>query len=153
MKVVVQRSKNSHVTVAGNIVGSIEMGLVVLLGVGEKDTESDIDYLVNKIINLRIFEDDEGKLNKSLLDLDGEVLLVSQFTLYGDTRKGRRPSFIHAAHPEKANQYYELFKKKLIGHGVKTATGIFQTDMEVHIINDGPVTILIDTDEQKGENK
>ena len=127
------------------------MGLVVLLGVGKNDTEQDIDYLVNKIINLRIFEDDEGKMNKSLFDVDGEILLVSQFTLYGDTKKGRRPSFINAGSPEKANEYYELFKDKLIHHGVITQTGVFQAEMEVNIVNDGPVTIIIDTEDSKQE--
>lgn len=123
------------------------MGLVVLLGVGKNDTIDDIDYLVNKIINLRIFEDDEGKMNKSLLDVDGEILLVSQFTLYGDTKKGRRPSFINASSPEKANDYYKIFKDKLIHYGILIQTGIFQADMEVNIVNDGPVTIIIDTEE------
>lgn len=149
MKIVVQRSKNSHVKVKKEIVGQIDKGLVVLLGVGKNDTLEDIDYLVNKIINLRIFEDDDGKMNRSLLDIEGEILLISQFTLYADTRKGRRPSFINAGSPEKANEYYEIFKNKLIELGIITQTGIFQSDMEVNIINDGPVTIIIDTDDCK----
>lgn len=149
MKVVIQRSKNSSVKINDEIVGSINKGLVVLLGVGKNDTIDDIDYLVNKIINLRIFEDELGKMNKSLLDVDGEILLVSQFTLYGDTKKGRRPSFINAGDQEKAKEYYEMFKDKLINIGILTQTGVFQADMEVNIVNDGPVTILIDTEENK----
>lgn len=149
MKVVLQRSKNSSVSVDNKIVGSINMGLVVFLGVGKNDTEADIDYLVNKIINLRIFEDDEGKMNKSLIDVDGEILLVSQFTLFAETKKGRRPSFINAGAPEKAILFYEIFKEKLIHHGISTKTGIFQAEMEVNIKNDGPVTIIIDTEDNK----
>jgi D-aminoacyl-tRNA deacylase len=149
MKVVLQRSKNSSVSVNNKTVGSINMGLVVLLGVGKNDTIEDIDYLVNKIINLRIFEDDEGKMNKSLVDVDGEILLVSQFTLFADTKKGRRPSFINAGSPDKAIEYYEIFKEKLIHHGITTQTGVFQAEMEVNIVNDGPVTIIIDTEETK----
>lgn len=145
MKVVLQRAKNSFVKVNEEIVGKIDKGLVILLGVGEDDTLDDIDLLTKKVINLRIFEDDEGKMNKSLLDCEGEILLVSQFTLYADTRKGRRPSFIKAGSPIKANEYYELFAEKLREFGVKVETGKFQTDMEVHIINDGPVTIILDT--------
>ncbi|KAF0091324.1 MAG: dtd [Fusobacteria bacterium] len=149
MKVVLQRSKNSSVSINNKVVGSINMGLVVLLGVGKNDTIEDIDYLVNKIINLRIFEDDEGKMNKSLIDVDGEILLVSQFTLYAETRKGRRPSFISAGSPEKAIEYYEIFKDKLIQNGIITQSGIFQAEMEVNIVNDGPVTIIIDTEDNK----
>lgn len=145
MKVVLQRAKNSFVKVNEEIVGKINKGLVILLGVGEDDTLDDIDLLAKKIVNLRIFEDDEGKMNKSLLDCEGEILLVSQFTLYADTRKGRRPSFIKAGSPIKANEYYELFVEKLREFGVKVETGKFQTDMEVHIVNDGPVTIILDT--------
>ncbi len=149
MKVVLQRSNNSSVSINNKVVGSINMGLVVLLGVGQNDTIEDIDYLVNKVINLRIFEDDEGKMNKSLIDVDGEILLVSQFTLYAETRKGRRPSFINAGSPEKANKYYEIFKEKLIHHGIRIQTGVFQAEMEVNIVNDGPVTIIIDTEDTK----
>ncbi len=149
MKVVLQRSKKSSVSINNKTVGSINMGLVVLLGVGKNDSIDDIDFLVNKIINLRIFEDDEGKLNKSLIDVDGEILLVSQFTLYADTKKGRRPSFMNAGSPEKAVEYYEIFKEQLIHHGIRTQTGVFQADMEVNITNDGPVTIIIDTEDLK----
>ncbi len=149
MKVLIQRSKNSNVKISNEIVGEITKGIVVFLGVGKNDTTKDIDYLVNKIINLRIFEDNEGKMNNSLNDIGGEVLLVSQFTLYADTKKGRRPSFIHASAPEKAKEFYELFKKKMIQQGVVVQTGVFQADMEVNIVNDGPVTIIIDTENYK----
>ena len=146
MRIIAQRAKNSFVTIEGDTVGSIESGLVLLLGVGREDTEEDIDFLVGKVVNLRIFEDGEGKMNESLLETGGEILLVSQFTLYGDTRKGRRPSFIQAAAPEKAKAFYELFRDKLEALDVRVATGVFQADMEVHIVNDGPVTILLDTE-------
>ena len=146
MRIIAQRAKNSFVTIEGETVGSIESGLVLLLGVGREDTEEDIDFLVGKVVNLRIFEDGEGKMNESLLETGGEILLVSQFTLYGDTRKGRRPSFIQAAPPEKAKAFYELFRDKLEALDVRVATGVFQADMEVHIVNDGPVTILLDTE-------
>jgi len=149
MKVVIQRSKKSNVKINNKTVGEIEKGLVVFLGVGKNDSIEDIDYLVNKIINLRIFEDDEGKMNNSLIDTNGEVLLVSQFTLYAETKKGRRPSFINAGAPDKAEEYYELFKDKLIKQGIILQTGTFQTEMEVNITNDGPVTIIIDTEDHK----
>lgn len=149
MKVVIQRSKKSNVKINNKTVGEIEKGLVVFLGVGKNDSIEDIDYLVNKIINLRIFEDDEGKMNNSLIDTNGEVLLVSQFTLYAETKKGRRPSFINAGAPDKAEEYYELFKDKLIKQGMILQTGTFQTEMEVNITNDGPVTIIIDTEDHK----
>ena len=146
MRIIAQRAKNSFVTIEGDTVGSIESGLVLLQGVGREDTEEDIDFLVGKVVNLRIFEDGEGKMNESLLETGGEILLVSQFTLYGDTRKGRRPSFIQAAPPEKAKAFYELFRDKLEALDVRVATGVFQADMEVHITNDGPVTILLDSE-------
>lgn len=149
MKVVIQRSKNSNVKINNEIVGEINNGLVILLGVGKNDTIDDIDYLVNKIVNLRIFEDADGKMNESLLDIGGEVLLISQFTLFADTKKGRRPSFINAGTAEKAKEYYEIFEDRLNQQGVLTQTGVFQAHMEVNIINDGPVTIIIDTKEDK----
>ncbi len=149
MKVVIQRSKKSSVKINNKIVGEINIGLVVLLGVGDNDTIEDIDYLVNKIVNLRIFDDLEGKMNNSLLDVGGDVLLVSQFTLYADTKKGRRPSFIHAGSPDKAKEFYNLFKDKLKQKGIITQSGVFQADMEVNIVNDGPVTIIIDTEDYK----
>lgn len=147
MKAILQRAKNSYVKINERIVGEINKGLVFFLGVGEDDELEDIDLLVTKIINLRIFEDEKGKMNKSLLDIEGEILLVSQFTLYADTRKGRRPSFIKAADPEKALEYYNIFNNKLKEYGIVVATGVFQADMDVHIINDGPVTIALDTKE------
>lgn len=147
MKAILQRSGKSFVKADNSKVGEIEKGLVVFLGVGEEDSLEDIDLLVNKIVNLRIFEDETGKMNKSLLDIKGEILLVSQFTLYADTRKGRRPSFIKAADPKKALEYYNIFSEKLREVPILIATGVFQADMEVCILNDGPVTIALDTDE------
>ncbi len=145
MRAVVQRVKNSKVTVNGEITGQIGRGLMVLLGVGRGDSDTDIDYLAEKIINLRIFEDERGKMNLSLLDVEGELLVVSQFTLFGDCRKGRRPSYDHAARPEAAKELYEAFVEKCKGYGVAVETGIFQAEMLVDISNDGPVTLLLDS--------
>lgn len=145
MRAVVQRVKNSKVTVEENIVGEIKQGLMVLLGVGLEDSSSDADYLTEKILNLRIFEDTDGKMNRSLLDIGGEILIVSQFTLYGDCRKGKRPSFDKAARPEKAKELYEYFVNKCRQYGIITQTGIFQAHMLVDISNDGPVTLLLDS--------
>lgn len=145
MRAVVQRVKKSHVEVDGRTTGRIDKGLMVLLGVSEDDEASDIDYMVDKITNLRIFEDDEGKMNLSLLDVKGELLVVSQFTLYGDCRKGRRPSFIKAARPDKAQELYELFVKRTRDMNIETQTGIFQAEMTVYIENDGPVTLIVDS--------
>ncbi|HEX8399350.1 MAG TPA: D-aminoacyl-tRNA deacylase [Pyrinomonadaceae bacterium] len=145
MRAVVQRVSRASVTVDGEITGKIGKGLLVLLGVSTDDEESDAVYLLDKIINLRIFEDAAGKMNLSLAETSGELLVVSQFTLYGDTRRGRRPSYIEAAAPEKANQLYEFFvreARKQIG-GVET--GRFQAMMDVELVNDGPVTILLDS--------
>ena len=119
---------------------------MLLLGIMKNDKPNDIDYMVDKITNLRIFEDNEGKMNLSLFDIKGELLVVSQFTLYGDCRKGRRPSFIKAARPEKAEEFYNIFIKKCLELGINTQTGIFQSDMTVNIDNDGPVTIIIDSE-------
>ncbi|GAH95348.1 unnamed protein product [marine sediment metagenome] len=130
------------------IVGEIGKGLVILLGVGEKDTEKDIKYLVNKIANLRIFEDEKGKFNLSLLDIEGEALVVSQFTLYADVRKGRRPSFTKAASPQEADALIEMFINELKSHGIKTSKGKFRAKMLVKIFNDGPVTIFLDSSEK-----
>lgn len=145
MKAVLQRVKRASVTVDGEIVGKIEKGLLVLLGVSKDDTTADADYLADKILNLRIFEDSEEKMNLSLVDVSGEILVVSQFTLYADTRKGRRPSFVQAASPEQANHLYEylvsIFRTKLL----RVETGKFQAMMDVELINDGPVTIIIDS--------
>ncbi|KAF2956689.1 D-aminoacyl-tRNA deacylase [Marinitoga sp. 38H-ov] len=147
MRAVVQRVLESHVDVEGKTVGKIGKGILVLLGVGQNDTEKDIEWLADKIMNLRIFEDSEDKMNLSLLDIKGEILVISQFTLYGDCRKGRRPSYSTAANPEKGNEYYEKFieyiEKK---YNLKVEKGIFQADMKVHLINDGPVTLLLDSE-------
>jgi D-aminoacyl-tRNA deacylase len=145
MRAVVQRVTESRVEVANEVVGEIGAGLLVLLGVARDDTASDADYLSEKITNLRIFDDADGKMNRSLLDIGGEMLVVSQFTLFGDTRRGRRPSYIEAAEPEKANELYEYFVERLRARGVTVETGIFQAMMKVSLINDGPVTILLDS--------
>lgn len=146
MRAVVQRVKKSHVEVDGKITGHIDKGLMVLLGISEDDGILDIDYMVDKIANLRIFEDKDEKMNLSLLDASGELLVVSQFTLYGDCRKGRRPSFIKAARPGKAQELYELFLKKCMNMNIKTQSGVFQADMTVYIENDGPVTLIVDSE-------
>jgi len=146
MRAVIQRVKSGSVAVDDKIVGSIGKGFVVLLGVNEKDTEADVLYMVDKTVNLRIFEDDNEKMNLSLLDIKGELLVVSQFTLYGDCRKGRRPNFMSAARPEKAEELYNEFVKKCRELGVKTETGTFQAYMKVNIENDGPVTVIVDSE-------
>ena len=145
MRAVVQRVKHAGVTVDGKIVGRIDKGFLVLLGVSVDDTEVDTRYCVEKILNLRVFEDGDGKMNLSLLDIGGELLAVSQFTLYGDTRRGRRPSFISAAPPEAANRLYEYFVSECRKQIDRVETGRFQAMMDVELINDGPVTILIDS--------
>lgn len=145
MRVVVQRVKTASVTVAGRITGQINSGLLVLLGISPKDTDQDIAYLSDKIVNLRIFDDDQGLMNLSLLDVKGSILVVSQFTLYGDCRKGRRPSYSKAARPEQAKGLYEQFIQAVMGHDLPVANGEFQAMMEIHLINDGPVTLLLDS--------
>ena len=145
MRAVIQRVNSGRVTVDGNIVGSIGKGFVVLLGVSEKDTAEDVLYMTDKLVNLRIFEDEDEKMNLSLLDIKGELLVVSQFTLYGDCRKGRRPNFMSAARPEKAEELYKELVKKCREMGVKTETGTFQAYMKVNIENDGPVTVIVDS--------
>ena len=145
MRAVVQRVKQSSVKTRGEIVGRIGQGLLVLLGVARDDGAEDADYLANKIINLRIFEDENGKMNRSLLEIGGQLLAVSQFTLLADCRKGRRPSFIAAAEPEKATELYETFIERVRRKGVEVQTGRFQAMMEVALINDGPVTIIVDS--------
>jgi len=145
MRVVVQRVTRSSVTVEGRVVGETGPGLVVLLGVGCDDTVDDAVYLAGKLANLRIFEDEQGKMNLSVLDAGGMVLAVSQFTLYGDCRKGRRPAFSDASPPEEARRLYEIFVRELEKLGLKVATGIFREHMMVEIINDGPVTLLLDS--------
>lgn len=146
MRAVVQRVSRASVTVEQEVVGTIGQGLLVLLGVSNKDTETDAQYCVEKILNLRIFEDAEGKMNLSLIDLAGELLVVSQFTLYGDTRRGRRPSFIDAAPPAEANRLYEYFVAECRQQISNVQTGQFQAMMDVELLNDGPVTILIDSE-------
>lgn len=145
MRVVVQRAKDVSVTVNGEVVGRIEKGLVLLVGLTHTDTEEDVNYVAEKIAGLRIFEDNKGKMNLSLMDTGGSILSVSQFTLYGDTRKGRRPSFVEAARPEQAEPLYELFNEKLQGLGLTVETGIFGAMMEVSLVNDGPVTLIVES--------
>ena len=145
MRAVVQRVLEARVDVEGETVGEIGAGFVVLLGVGEDDQSSDASYLAEKIVNLRVFEDDGGKLNRSLLDVGGQMLVVSQFTLHGDCRKGRRPSFSHAAGPELAEKLYREFSAKVEDYGVTVSTGRFQAMMDVSLTNHGPVTLLIDS--------
>ena len=145
MRVVVQRSKEAKVTVEGKVTGSIAKGFVVLVGVTHDDQEKDAAFLAEKVANLRVFEDENGKMNLSLLDVAGEVLSVSQFTLYGDCRKGRRPNFMDAARPEHANGIYEQFNSKLREKGLKVETGVFGAMMDVQLTNDGPVTLIIDS--------
>jgi len=145
MRAVIQRVKNAKVTVDNKIIGQIEHGIMLLLSVDENDNEKDLEYMSDKVINLRIFEDSDRKMNRSLIDVNGSILVVSQFTLHGDARKGRRPSFITAARPEKAIPIYENFIQNLKDQGIETQTGEFGADMEVQICNDGPVTILLDS--------
>ena len=145
MRAVVQRVNGAHVQVDGQCVGKIERGLLVYLGVHKDDTDKDFDYILDKVINLRIFSDNEGRMNLSVLDTGGQILVVSQFTLFGDARRGRRPSYGEAAGNEKANLYYERFLYSLKEKGIKTASGQFGADMQVSYINDGPVTILLDS--------
>lgn len=145
MRAVIQRVSRASVKVEGRVVGEIERGLLVLLGVGQTDTEADADYLAQKIAGLRIFEDENEKMNLSLQDVGGAVLAVSQFTLYGDVRKGKRPSFDAAARPERAKELYEYFVAQMRAKGLRCETGIFQAMMQVELVNDGPVTILLDS--------
>ena len=145
MRAVVQRAARGRVTVDGAEVGAIGPGLVVLLGVKVGDTADDACYLAERVANLRIMEDAQGKMNLSVRDTGGAVLVVSQFTLYGDTRKGRRPSFVEAARPEAANEFYERFVTELRALGLRVATGRFQAMMQVELVNDGPVTLLVES--------
>ncbi|EKN64185.1 D-tyrosyl-tRNA(Tyr) deacylase [Neobacillus bataviensis LMG 21833] len=145
MKVVVQRSKDAKVTVDGEVTGQITKGFVLLVGVTHEDQEADAAYLADKIAHLRVFEDVEGKMNLSLLDVGGEILSVSQFTLYGDCRKGRRPSFIGAARPEQAIKLYEAFNGLLREKGIHVETGVFGAMMDVQLVNDGPVTLILES--------
>ena len=145
MRIVLQRVTGAHVRVAGETVGSIDAGIVILVGVTHQDTREDADDLAAKVVQLRIFPDDAGRMNRSLLDAGGALLVVSQFTLYGDCRKGRRPSFDQAASPEHARALYEYFVQRLKSSNVKVATGVFQAEMELHLVNDGPVTFVLDS--------
>ena len=145
MRAVVQRVKSASVHVDGQLVSEITSGLLIFLGISETDQQSDVDYLATKIANLRIFRDDELRMNQSLLDVDGQALVVSQFTLYGDCRKGRRPSFTAAAKPERADALYQAFMDKLSQMGIPVRAGVFQAMMEVELVNDGPVTLLLDS--------
>jgi D-tyrosyl-tRNA(Tyr) deacylase len=145
MKAVVQRVSSARVEVDGEITGEIARGLLVLLGVAREDQDKDAAWMADKVVGLRVFEDAEGKMNRALLDVEGALLAVSQFTLLGDTRKGRRPSFIEAAPPETAEALYETFVSRARSLGARTETGKFQAHMAVHLVNDGPVTILLDS--------
>lgn len=145
MKILVQRSLNSNVSVDNKIVGQIEKGLVLFVGFTYGDTIDDIKYLIKKVINLRIFDDEKGIMNKSILDVNGSILSISQFTLYADTKKGNRPSYINALNGEEAIKLYDLFNEELRKNNIMVETGIFGSDMKVNIINDGPVTILLES--------
>jgi D-tyrosyl-tRNA(Tyr) deacylase len=145
MRVVIQRVTEAHVDVAGATVGAIRTGLLVLVGVTSTDTQKDAEYLADKIVHLRIFPDDVRRMNRSLLEAQGELLVVSQFTLYGDCRKGRRPGFDDAAPPEQAKTLYDYFVERLRLSNTIVETGVFQAEMEVHLINDGPVTFVLDS--------
>src|SRR5450631_3813597 len=145
MRAVVQRATRATVTVQEEVTGKIDRGLLVLIAVGIADTEADADYLADKIIGLRVFEDDMGKMNLNLSEVGGSVLAVSQFTLYGDVRRGKRPSFDAAAPPEKARALYEYFVERVRAAGLRCETGRFQEMMQVELVNDGPVTILLDS--------
>ncbi len=144
MKVVVQRSKHSSVSVDNKLINEIDKGLVILVGIHNDDTEADIDYLVKKVVNLRIFDDDSGVMNKSILDVGGSILSISQFTLQAETKNGNRPSYINAMKGDDALKLYNLFNSKLKEY-VETYPGVFGADMKVNILNDGPVTIIIDS--------
>jgi D-tyrosyl-tRNA(Tyr) deacylase len=145
MRAVIQRVKQARVQVESRVIGEIKQGLLCFVGVGKGDQEADADYLAAKIPQLRIFEDAEGKFNRTLLDIKGEILVVSQFTLFGDCRRGRRPSFSDAAEPAQARALYHRFIAKLKENGIPVAQGEFQAHMEVELINDGPVTLLLDS--------
>lgn len=145
MRAVIQRVKSASVKVNDNVIGSIAQGILLLLGIEDSDEEKDLEYMCDKVPNLRIFEDENGKMNKSLLDVGGSILVISQFTLLGDARKGRRPSFIAAAQPDKAIPMYEKYIAEMKEKNIFTQTGEFGADMKVELTNDGPVTILLDS--------
>lgn len=145
MKIVLQRSGPASVEVDGTITGSINQGYVLLVGITHTDTEKDVTYLARKVANLRLWEDEEGKMNKSIVEVGGDILSVSQFTLYGDATKGRRPSFVEAARPEQAEPLWEMLNHKLQEEGLRVQTGIFGAMMDVELVNDGPVTIILES--------
>lgn len=144
MRIVIQRAEKAKVSVDGEVVGQIGKGFMVLVGVGPEDTKQNADFLVNKMCNLRVFEDEQGKMNLSIKDVGGQILAISQFTLYADCKKGNRPSFTGAAKPEQANELYEYFMEEIRKQGIKVEHGIFGAHMKVDFINDGPVTILLE---------
>ena len=144
MKIIVQRCTNAQVTVDNKIVGKIDKGLMLLVGFTHTDNSSNIDYMVDKVLNLRIFDDENGVMNKSLLDVNGSILSISQFTLYADTRKGRRPSYVNALSGDKATKLYDEFNKKIKEKNINIETGVFGADMKVNLTNDGPVTIILE---------
>lgn len=145
MRAVVQRVKQSSVKVDGKVIGHIQKGFNVLIGISSSDTDKDLEYIKDKLINLRVFEDENNKMNLSIKDIKGEMLIISQFTLYGDCRKGRRPNFMQAMMPGEAEKVYDKFIKMMKSDDIKIETGIFGADMEVNIVNDGPVTLIIDS--------
>jgi D-tyrosyl-tRNA(Tyr) deacylase len=144
----VQRVKEASVRVDGGLVGAVGRGLLVLLGVGNGDSEKDADFLAEKVLNLRVFPDDDGQMNRSVVDVRGGLLVVSQFTLYGDARRGRRPSYVDAAPPGEANRLYEHFVSRVRPSGLEVATGVFRATMDVALVNEGPVTLLLDSRRQ-----
>lgn len=148
MRSVVQRVKRAEVTVNGEKVGIIAAGLLILLAVGQEDGADDLNWMIDKLVGLRIFEDQAGKMNCSVLDVGGEILVVSQFTLYGDCRKGKRPSFSTAAPPEQAKDLFDRCVEGIRSYGIKVETGVFQAEMDVELVNDGPVTILLDSEKK-----
>lgn len=145
MRIVVQRAARGRVTVEGEVTGEIGQGFVLLIGVTHTDTRADADYLVEKVLNLRVFEDESGKMNYSLLDVGGALLSISQFTLYGDCRKGRRPNFMDAAKPDAAKDLYDYFNEQARAKGVRVETGVFGAMMDVDLVNEGPVTLLLES--------
>ncbi len=147
MRIVVQRVKQASCQVEAKLTGSIDQGLMILVGFGSEDQDINLDKMADKLINLRIFEDEAGKMNLSLLDIKGKILSISQFTLYADCRKGRRPCFTDALNPQAANEYYQRFNAILRAKGIEVACGIFGADMQISLINDGPVTIILDSEE------
>ena len=149
MRAIVQKVRDARATFQGEVLGEIKSGLCVLMGIKTGDTEKESEWMAEKLVNLRVFEDEAEKLNLSLLDVKGEMLLISQFTVYGDCRKGRRPSFTEAAPPENAKKLYEMTIEKIKNYGVPVKTGMFQTHMVIEIANDGPVTLIIETPEDK----